>query len=51
MRTAAAIPAIGATHGSELIAHEVFNPRPAMAAATKDPDLVNEIAFFHYLAQ
>jgi hypothetical protein len=49
MPAAAAITTIGATQGSEFIAHEMFAARPAMAASAKYAYLVNKIAFLHEL--
>jgi len=41
--TPASITAIGACHGIELGAHEVFAAWAAMSASGKDPDLVYKV--------
>jgi hypothetical protein len=45
MATTAAITAIGPAHGREFIAHKVLAAGTTVAAAAKDPDLVNKVAF------
>lgn len=45
MPSAAAITAIGATHGRQLVPAKVFDARPSMPAAAINPYLINKIAF------
>ena len=43
MTAAAAVSPVGTGQRIELGFHEVFNPRAAMAAFTKNPDLIYEV--------
>ena len=49
MGAAAAITAIGAAHRREFISHKMFTACATMAAAAKNPYLVNKIAFLQNL--
>ena len=50
MSATASISTIGSAHGREFITHEVLITGTTMAAATKYPDLIYEIAFLQNIS-